>query len=121
MAREIAIVGGALDTVMAGLACGEPSLLAWKILGPGADAFMTIDDTRAIKAMRTLADLGIVGGESGVAGLAGLIAAAHDPAMRATLRLDASSRVLLFGTEGATDESVYTRLTGRPSSSVRPR
>src|SRR6202008_3086252 len=28
----LAVVGGALDTIMAGLACGEPSLLAWQEL-----------------------------------------------------------------------------------------
>src|SRR5690349_20727020 len=43
---------GPLDTVMAGLACGEPSTLAWKILDVGADYFMTISDERAVAAMR---------------------------------------------------------------------
>lgn len=47
-------VHGALDTIMAGLACGEPSLLAWDILDAGADAFLSIPDERALEAMRTL-------------------------------------------------------------------
>ena len=68
-AGKPASVGGDLDTIMAGLACGEPSPLAWRILGPGADAFMTIPDAAASEAMRNLADLSVVGGESGVAGL----------------------------------------------------
>jgi len=38
---------GALDTIMAGLACGEVSPLAWRILATGADAFLTIDDDAA--------------------------------------------------------------------------
>src|SRR5690606_35466744 len=32
-------VHGALDTIMAGLACGEVSIIAWDILSEGADAF----------------------------------------------------------------------------------
>jgi hypothetical protein len=63
--------------------------------------------------MRDLAEIGIVGGESGVAGFAAFRLAARDPRMRAALRLDAASRVLLFGTEGATDPAVYARIVGR--------
>jgi diaminopropionate ammonia-lyase len=111
-------VGGDLDTVMAGLACGEPSLLAWQILGPGADAFMAIPDEAAEEAMRALAGLRVAGGESGVAGLAGYRLAAREPRMRAVLRLDATSRVLLFGTEGATDPEVYARIVGRTAEEV---
>jgi diaminopropionate ammonia-lyase len=111
-------VGGDLDTIMAGLACGEPSPLAWRILGPGADAFMTIPDEAAAQTMRDLAALGVVGGESGVAGLAGFRLAARDGEMRRILRLDETSRVLLFGTEGATDPEVYQRIVGRPAEEV---
>jgi diaminopropionate ammonia-lyase len=111
-------VRGDLDTIMAGLACGEPSVLAWRILGSGADAFMTIPDEPAAQAMRDLAEIGIVGGESGVAGFAAFRLAARDPRMRAALRLDAASRVLLFGTEGATDPAVYARIVGRSAEEV---
>jgi diaminopropionate ammonia-lyase len=103
-------VGGDLDTLMAGLACGEPSLLAWRELGRGAFAFMTLPDAAAVDSMRLLARHGIVAGESGVAGLAALLLATADPAARATLGLDAASRVLLFSTEGATDPDLYQRL-----------
>ena len=44
VAGEIQTVRGALDTVMAGLAVGEPSVPAWEILAVGADAFLTISD-----------------------------------------------------------------------------
>lgn len=117
-AGAVTTVGGDLDTIMAGLACGEPSILAWRLLEPGADAFMTIPDDAAAEAMRLLAGLGVVGGESGVAGLAGLIAAAGEPAMRAALKLDSASRVLCFGTEGATDAEVYTQIVGRRPEEV---
>jgi len=41
--------------------------------------------------------------------------AACDAAMRAALALDASSRVLLFGTEGASDPAPYAALIGQTS------
>ena len=117
-AGAVTTVGGDLDTIMAGLACGEPSILAWRILDQGADAFMTITDKAAADAMRTLAELGVVGGESGVAGLAGLIKAAGDPRLRQALKLDAGSRVLCYGTEGATDPEVYRSIVGRSAEEV---
>jgi diaminopropionate ammonia-lyase len=117
-AGEIRTVGGNLDTIMAGLACGEPSVLAWRILSPGADAFMHIPDAAAAQTMRDLAELGVVGGESGAAGLAGFRLAAADSAMRTALRLDRRSRVLCFGTEGATDPEVYAQIVGRAAQDV---
>ncbi|MGL4323424.1 MAG: diaminopropionate ammonia-lyase [Beijerinckiaceae bacterium] len=117
-ARALTVVGGDLDTIMAGLACGEPSILAWRLLAPGADAFMTITDDMAAAAMCDLAAHKIVSGESGVAGLAGLRLAARDPAMRAALGLTGQSRVLLFGTEGATDPQVYRQIVGRSAEEV---
>jgi diaminopropionate ammonia-lyase len=111
-------VGGDLDTIMAGLACGEPSQLAWALLWPGADAFVTIPDARAAEAMRALASLGIAAGESGVAGLAGLLGVAEDAACRAALGLDASSRILCIGTEGATDPVIYREIVGRDPDEV---
>jgi diaminopropionate ammonia-lyase len=115
--RPVAAEGG-LETIMAGLACGEVSLLAWDILSVGADAFMTIDDAAAASVMRMLADDGIVAGESAVAGLAGFLLAAGDSDARARLGLDASSVVLVFGTEGATDPAVYREIVGRAAEDV---
>jgi diaminopropionate ammonia-lyase len=109
---ERTVVGGDLDTLMAGLACGEPSLLAWQELERGAAAFMAIPDDAAVAVMRVLAAAGVVVGESGVAGLAGCLLAAGDVAAREVLGLGAESRVLAFSTEGATDPALYTRLVG---------
>jgi len=105
-------VEGDLDTLMAGLACGEPSLLAWQELERAAFAFMAVTDDSAVDAMRLLArrQPRVVAGESAVAGLAALLLAARDPFSRGMLGLDADSRVLLFGTEGATDPETYDRL-----------
>lgn len=106
-------------TVMAMLECYEPSLVAWRILSRAADAFMTVDEEDAVAAMRRLArplegDPAIVAGESGGVGLAGLVRAAGDEAVRAALRLDGGSRVLVINTEGATDPDRYRELVGAP-------
>ena len=111
-----ATVPGNLDTLMAGLACGEPSVVAWQELDHAVTAFMAIPDEAAVACMRLLAEHRIVGGESGVAGLAGFLLAAADPATREVLGLDASSRVLAFNTEGATDPALYDRLVVQPRS-----
>jgi diaminopropionate ammonia-lyase len=113
-----ATVGGDLETVMAGLACGEPSLLAWEVLEEAGDAFMAIPDHAAKATMRLLArglgrDRPLVAGESGVAGLAGAITASQVPELGTKLALDRRSRVLVFGTEGATDPELYRQIVGK--------
>jgi diaminopropionate ammonia-lyase len=116
-------VTGELETIMAGLACGEVSSVAWTILRQAASDVLAIPDSAAIQAMRALAegiggDPPLVGGESGVGGLAGLIAACADPGLRKILGLTPSSRVLLFGSEGDTDPALYSQIVGRPASAV---
>lgn len=116
-------VEGGLDTIMAGLACGEVSLLAWDILETHGDAAMTLPDEAAAAEMRRLAaptagDPAIVAGESAVAGLAALRTAMADPAMRTALGLMPTSRVLLFGTEGDTDPEIYRAIVGKDAASV---
>ena len=111
---EPTAIPGDLDTLMAGRACGEPSLLAWQELERAATAFMAVPDEAVAPCMRLLADRGIVAGESGVAGMAGCLLAAADPAAREALGLDEASRVLLFSTEGATDPELYRMLVGQP-------
>ena len=111
------------ETVMAGLSCGDPSPLAWEILDTGADDFAAVDDDWVPPAMRLLADgeagdPPVVAGESGVAGLALLLAARERPGAWAALGLDAGSRVLLIGTEGATDPEIYRQIVGRGADDV---
>ncbi|MDF3887703.1 diaminopropionate ammonia-lyase [Cupriavidus basilensis] len=123
-AGKVTAVTGELDTLMAGLACGEVSLLAWEILAKGADAFCTVDDASAVNAMRLLAqpqgdDPVIVAGESAVAGLAAAIAAMQDPQARAALGLNRQSRLLFIGSEADTDPALYTELVGRSADAVR--
>ncbi len=109
---------GDLDTIMAGLACGEPSMLAWRILGSGTDAFMTITDDAVAAMMRTLAEAGIVSGESGATAIAGFHHAAADPGMREALCLGPHARVVCLSTEGATDPAIYQSIVGRSAADV---
>jgi diaminopropionate ammonia-lyase len=100
------------ETMMAGLSCGEPSLLAWKILNLGTDHFMTITDDRIPDLMRLLAkgmskDLPIEAGECSASGLAALIEAMSNDSIAKKMSLNQNSRILLFGTEGATDPDIY--------------
>lgn len=116
---------GTLDTIMAGLACGEVSVLAWSVLDHGADGFMTITDEAAAETMRLLADgrMGdepVVAGESAVAGLAAFLLTSADASARARAGLNGDSVVLVIGTEGATDPTVYAEIVGRPPESVLP-
>ncbi len=122
-AGAVVAVKGDLNTLMAGLACGEVSLLAWDILATGANAFCTIPDAAAVDVMRFLAnpqggDPVIVAGESAVAGLAAVLLIAQDPGARASLGLGPDSRVLLFGSEGDTDPALYQQLVGRSAAQV---
>ncbi|MCP3418398.1 diaminopropionate ammonia-lyase [Bradyrhizobium brasilense] len=114
---------GTLDTLMAGLACGEVSLLAWSILDVGTDGFFSITDASAAETMRLLADgrygdHPIVAGESAVAGLAAALLAAGDADARHAVKLTEESVVLVIGTEGATDPVVYERIVGKPPERV---
>jgi diaminopropionate ammonia-lyase len=114
------IVHGDLDTVMAGLACGEVSLLAWSILESHVLHYLTIADNSVSKTMQLLANrqTPIVAGESAVAGLAGFLIANHDSSLKETLKLDENSRILVFGTEGDTDEKMYEKMVGRSATEV---
>ena len=120
---ESARAGGMTDirieeeTLMAGLSCGEPSALAWEVLAEEAGDFLTVPESLVGPAMRLLArplehDPAIEAGESAVAGLAALIVAARSEDMRQRLGLDGESRVLLIGSEGATDPESYVAIMG---------
>jgi diaminopropionate ammonia-lyase len=120
--RPVAVTG-ALDTVMAGLACGEVSPAAWEIVSAAAFAFVAMDDRYAIEGVRRFArpaggDPSLVSGETGATGLGALLAAREHPPLRELLGLDEGSRVLLFGSEGDTDPEIYRRITGRTAEEV---
>ena len=124
VAGEPVAIKGDLDTVMAGLACGEISLLAWEVLKPAVSDFIQIDDESALNVVRLLAkgdennNAKIVAGESAVAGLAAVLASANNSDLREKLALNQDSRVLIFGSEGATDPELYAQIIGKVTEDV---
>jgi diaminopropionate ammonia-lyase len=112
-AGRIVTVPGPHHSIMAGLNCGTPSLVAWPSLRAGLDAVVAVADERARQAMRDLAAVSIVAGETGAASLAGLAEVTTGPAAdeaRRALGLGVDARVLLLCTEGATDPDAYRRI-----------
>lgn len=114
---------GDVSSLMAGLACGKASPLAWQIISLAVDNFLTIGDDEAVSAMCLLAagseqDIPVVAGESGAAGLAGLLSIARSSANSASIGLGPKSRVLLINTEGATAPLVYQQLVNQSAECV---
>jgi diaminopropionate ammonia-lyase len=109
------IVTGEMTTIMAGLACGEPSRIAWELLRDYSDVFISCPDWVAAKGMRMLGnplhdDPRVISGESGAVTtglLAALMKSDYLEDARAALGLDQNSRVLLISTEGDTDPAKY--------------
>jgi len=109
---------GNLDTIMAGLAAGKPSTLAWKILRDYADVFVACPDYVAMRGMRVLGnplqgDDRVISGESGAVTLGLLVFALGQASCRQvaeTLRVDKTSKILLLSTEGDTDPHMYRKI-----------
>ncbi len=111
-------VKGNLSTMMAGLACGDPNPLAWKILYDCADGFIKCPDYVAAKGMRVAGaplpgDPGMIAGESGAVTLGALMFLMEKKEyqfIRDALGLDHTSKVLLVNSEGNTDPDNYLRV-----------
>jgi len=111
-------VEGGLETIMAGLACGEPNPMGWEILRDYADFFVSCPDYVTTEGMRRLAkplgtDTSIVSGESGAVGIGFLEMLMHRPNLaghKNTMGLDEDSVVLAFSTEGDTDPENYRQI-----------
>ncbi len=109
---------GSFQTIMAGLNCGTPSIIAWPFIRDSFDMLVAITDEYAIDAMRRYyhplsGDRRIISGESGAAGLGALLALLHDDRFRDArdaLGLGRDSRILLFNTEGDTDPDSFSRI-----------
>jgi len=106
---------GPMDTIMAGLACGEPNPLAWDILRETADYSVCCPEWVSAKGMRILGnpigdDPKVVSGESGAVttGFAASVMMREDLLrIREKLGLTADSIVLCISTEGDTDRVNY--------------
>lgn len=96
-------VTGDLTTIMAGLACGEPNTISWKILRDNADFSVSCDDSIAARGMRVLSsplgnDQRVISGESGAVGL-GLFTVLSEKKeeyaeLMKALKIDENSRIL---------------------------
>ena len=96
---------GKLETKMAGLNCGFPSIVAWPIVRSGTRIFMAVADDLATNAAELLSKPSVSGqtvstSESGAAGLAALLACSEDPQLRDRLGLDRETTALIINTEG---------------------
>lgn len=100
------------ETLMAGLSCGEVSLLAWDLLQHSLSHCMTISDDAVAPLMKWFQHRAtpIEAGECSTSGLAALLAAHAHPDQWREMGFDADSVILLIGTEGATDRDLYDQL-----------
>lgn len=112
-------VDGDMQTIMAGLACGEPNTVSWPIIRDYTDIFISADDHLAANGMRIAAsprpdtDPAYISGESGAIGLGLLYELKSNPAYKELsqkLELDENSRVLLINTEGDTSPDIYQQI-----------
>lgn len=109
-----------LSTLMAGLSCGEPSTISYKILNDYTDYSISCNDKIAAHGMRVLGaplgdDTRVISGESGAVGL-GLVSTLLDPSKGFTniakeIGLDENSVILCVSTEGDTDVESYRNIT----------
>jgi len=111
-------VTGDLQTIMAGLACGEGNTIGWDILKNHVDVFASCPDWMSAKATRIYAnplgdDPHVVSGESGSVTM-GLVAAIMTKPelkeLKEALKLDENSQVLLVSSEGDTDPDRYREI-----------
>ncbi len=115
---SIRITPGDLQTIMAGLACGEPNPISWSLLRCAAHFCLSVPEYAAADGMRVLGapiggDEKIISGESGASAFGAFYELMTRPAlasMRAELGLNRDSRVLFFSTEGATDTVNYRKI-----------
>ena len=112
---KLHFVTGDMDTIMAGLAGGEPCSIGWNVLRDYADNFISCPDYAAAQGMRVLGnpeagDTKVVSGESGASAFGCIAEIMRDKTLvelKNKLKLDENSKVLFFSTEGDTDKENY--------------
>lgn len=115
---KLHIVTGDMNTIMAGLACGEPCTVGWNMLGSYADHFISMPDYVAAKGMRILGnpitgDEKVISGESGASTtgfVAELMMNESLEYLRKEIGINKDSKVLCFSTEGDTDQENYRKI-----------
>ena len=122
-------VKGKLDTIMAGLACGEPNVIGWDILRNHARGFAACPDWMSAKGSRMYGvplagDPVVISGESGsvtMGFLASIMMFPRYQAIKEALELDENSQVLLISTEGNTDPMRFREIVWDGLYGVRHR
>lgn len=112
------VITGNLNTIMAGLACGEPNPFAWDILRDFASCYIRCDDFVAANGIRILAnpfkgDDAVEAGESGAVGIGLLDLLTNNPdfgTLKQEMKIGSDAHVLFFNTEGATDPESYREI-----------
>lgn len=112
---KIHCVTGDMNTIMAGLACGEPCTIGWDMLHRYAEHYVSAPDYVAAKGMRVLGnpmgdDEKVISGESGAATLgfvAELMTNESLDYLRKQIGIGKDSRILCISTEGDTDQKNY--------------
>ena len=111
-------VTGDLQTIMAGLACGEGNTIGWDILKNHVTVFASCPDWMSAKATLFYgnpldSDPHIISGESGSVPLGLAYTALHDEDakdLKEALKLDENSNILVISTEGDTDPVRYREI-----------
>ncbi|MDO4619119.1 MAG: diaminopropionate ammonia-lyase [Lachnospiraceae bacterium] len=122
-------VTGKLDTIMAGLACGEPNRIGWDILRNHAAGFASCPDWMSAKGTRMYGvplagDDTIISGESGsvtMGFLASILRYPQYESIREELKIDSRSKILLISTEGNTDPTRFREVVWDGLYGVRHR
>ena len=111
-------VTGDMQTIMAGLACGEANTVSWDILRNHAAAFVSCPDWVSANGTRIYGaplkgDERVISGESGSVTLGLVHALMTKPEykeLKDALKLGADSEVLLVSSEGDTDPDRYREI-----------
>jgi diaminopropionate ammonia-lyase len=117
-AGKMVNVSGDLSSIMAGLACGEPNPVTWPILNASSNQFASVADEVSALGMRILGnplrgDNKVISGESGAISMGLLYLLATDAKgkqIAAELGLNKESSILLFSTEGDTNQERYQQI-----------
>lgn len=115
--RPVRVLGD-LDTMMAGLACGEPNPFAWNLLKSIVSYYYSCDDVISAVGMRVLGNSiydgkRIIAGESGSVPVGFIYSVLNDDnykSIKEELDLNETSSVLTINTESDTDPDNYRRV-----------
>ena len=110
---------GSLETIMAGLSCGEPCSVGWKEIRAAASHYFRIEESVAADGVRVLSsplenDPRVLSGESGAAGFGTAFELLFHKAQYqeeiSSLGLNSESVLLFFNTEGVTDRKNFLKI-----------